>query len=71
MELSPMPCDNLEEGDRVGGWEGGSRGDGTPMAAFCAVWQKPTQHGEASILQSKIKNLVGKKKKKRTKPQSK
>ena len=29
MELNPMPCDHLE------GWEGGTRGDSTPMADFC------------------------------------
>ena len=50
MELNSMPCDHLE------GWEGGSRGDRTPMADFCDVRQKPTQHGKAIILQLKIKN---------------
>ena len=54
-ELSPAPCDNLEDGMGVG-WEGGSR-RGTYIYLWLihdVVRQKPTQHCKANSLQRQI-----------------
>ena len=54
-ELNPVLCDNLEGWDKVGGVEVQEGGD---IRIFwpihIAIWQKPTQHWKAVILQLKI-----------------
>ena len=51
-----MLCDNLEGWDGVGGWREVQEGRNIciPMADSVDVWQKPTQHCKAIILQLKI-----------------
>ena len=52
-----MFCDNLEEWDGVGGG-GRFKREGTYVYLWLihiTVWQKPTQHYKAIILQLKIK----------------
>ena len=57
--LKPGLCDNLEGWDGVGGGRGFKR-EGTHVylcLIHVDVWQKPTQHYKAIILQLKINKL--------------
>ena len=53
-----MLCDNPEVWDVVRGWGEGSRGRRHEYLRLLhvTVWQKPTQHCKAIILQLKVKN---------------
>ena len=56
---NPVLCDNLEGWNGVGGgskvWEG--RDICKPIAESCWLWQKLTQYCQATILQTKKKNI--------------
>ena len=57
-ELNPVLCDNLEGWDGVEGWGERFKRDRTYVylrLTHIVVWQKPTQHCKAVILQLKIK----------------
>ena len=57
-ELNPVLCDNLEGWDGVEGWGESFKRDGTYVylrLTHIVVWQKPTQHCKAVVLQLKMK----------------